>query len=493
VVSDLKHLLLDKHVYVNINDEGFVTGVSDGIAKVYGLKNIQAGEMVVIGYQRVKGMAINLEHNRVGVVVFGNDRAVRQGDGVQRTFKIMSIPLTMSMFGRVVDGLGHDLTSNSSSYLSDVKTYGNIDSKAVGIIERKSVGEPMQTGVNLVDSLIPIGCGQRELIIGDRQTGKTTIAIDTIINQKLNGFLYCIYVAIGQKRSNVTHIVKKLNDLGAMDNAIVISSTADDAASLQYLAPYAGCTVGEWLCKNGGHALIIYDDLSKQSVAYRQMSLLLRRPPGREAFPGDVFYLHSRLLERAAKLSDAYGGGSLTALPIIETQAGDVSAYIPTNVISITDGQIFLESTLFNKGIRPAVNVGISVSRVGSAAQVTSMKQIAGKLKLELAQFREVEAFAAFGSDLDEATLFTVNRGLRLVELFKQPHTKPLPVEVQLIFLFAGMRGYLDKITVSEVAAFKAHLVSYAKRSNFLMTLDITKKLNEEVFAKFFKSVTDSY
>jgi proton translocating ATP synthase F1 alpha subunit len=338
----------------------------------------------------------------------------------------------------------------------------------------------------LVDSLIPIGCGQRELIIGDRQTGKTTIAIDTIINQKLNGYLYCIYVAIGQKRSNVTHIVKKLNSLGAMDNAIVISSTADDAASLQYLAPYAGCTVGEWLCKNGGHALIIYDDLSKQAVAYRQMSLLLRRPPGREAFPGDVFYLHSRLLERAAKLSDSYGGGSLTALPVIETQAGDVSAYIPTNVISITDGQIFLESTLFNKGIRPAVNVGISVSRVGSAAQVTSMKQIAGKLKLELAQFREVEAFASFGSDLDEATLFTVNRGLRLVELFKQPHTKPLAVEVQLLFIFAGMRGYLDKYAISDIEKFKTHLASFAKRSNFLMGLNIYKKVNEKVFSEFF-------
>jgi proton translocating ATP synthase F1 alpha subunit len=431
-------------------------------------------------------MAINLEHNSVGVVVFGNDRAVMQGDVVIRTYEIMSIPLSLNMFGRVIDGLGHDLTKNSSEYLKNVESSAKIDSKAIGIIERKSVSEPMQTGVKLVDSLIPIGCGQRELIIGDRQTGKTTIAIDTIINQKLNGFLYCIYVAVGQKRSNITHIVKKLEKIGAMSNTVVISSTADDAASLQYLAPYAGCTIGEWLCKNGGHALIIYDDLSKQSVAYRQMSLLLRRPPGREAFPGDVFYLHSRLLERAAKLSDAYGGGSLTALPVIETQAGDVSAYIPTNVISITDGQIFLEATLFNKGIRPAVNVGISVSRVGSAAQVKAMKQIAGKLKLELAQFREVEAFATFGSDLDEATLFTVQRGLRLVELFKQSHTSPITVQLQLIFLFAGMRGYLDKFAVSDVAKFKVFLEEFANKTNFLISLDINKSINEEVFAEFF-------
>jgi proton translocating ATP synthase F1 alpha subunit len=467
--------------------------VSDGIAKVYGLKNIQAGEMVRIGYANIKGMAINLEHNSVGIIVFGNERSVRQGDGVNRTFKIMSIPLTMSMFGRVVDALGNDLADISSSYLNKVKSFGDVDSKAVGIIERKSVNEPMQTGINLVDSLIPVGCGQRELIIGDRQTGKTTIAIDAIINQKLNGYLYCIYVAIGQKRSNVTHIFKKLKTLNAMDSTIIIASTADDAASLQYLAPYAGCTVGEWLCKNGGHSLIIYDDLSKQAVAYRQMSLLLRRPPGREAFPGDVFYLHSRLLERAAKLSDAYGGGSLTALPVIETQAGDVSAYIPTNVISITDGQIFLEATLFNKGIRPAVNVGISVSRVGSAAQVSSMKQIAGKLKLELAQFREVEAFASFGSDLDEATLFTLRRGLRLVELFKQDHTKPLAVEYQLLFLFAGMRGYLDKYLVTEVEAYKKHLVAFSNRSNFLIHLNINKSLNESIFLEFFKKADSAY
>jgi proton translocating ATP synthase F1 alpha subunit len=431
-------------------------------------------------------MAINLEHNRVGVVVFGNDRAVKQGDGVNRTGKVMSIPLTMSMFGRVIDGLGHDLTLNSSEYLLGVTTLGIVDSKAIGIIERKSVREPMQTGIKVIDSLIPIGCGQRELIIGDRQTGKTTIAVDTIINQKLNGFLYCIYVALGQKRSNITHIVKKLEKFGALASTVIVSSTADDAASLQYLAPYAGCTIGEWLCKNGGHALIIYDDLSKQSVAYRQMSLLLRRPPGREAFPGDVFYLHSRLLERAAKLSDAYGGGSLTALPIIETQSGDVSAYIPTNVISITDGQIFLETSLFNKGVRPAVNVGISVSRIGSAAQSAAMKQIAGKLKLELAQFREVEAFATFGSDLDAVTLFTLRRGLRLVELLKQDHSTPLSVGLQLIYIFAGMRGYLDKLDASEVHSFKNFLGAFAKKSNFIMTLNIKKKINEKAFEEFF-------
>jgi proton translocating ATP synthase F1 alpha subunit len=404
--------------------------------------------MVLIGPQQIKGMVINLEHNRVGIVIFGNDRSVRQGEMVKRSFEIMNIPLSMKMFGRVIDGLGNDLTENSSEYLSDVKAKANIDTKAIGIIERFSVREPMQTGVKLIDSLIPIGCGQRELIIGDRQTGKTTIAIDTIINQKLNGYLYCIYVAIGQKRSNVAHIVEKLKRLDCMSNTLVVSSTADDPSSLQYLAPYAGCTVGEWLCKNGGHSLIIYDDLSKQAVAYRQMSLLLRRPPGREAFPGDVFYLHSRLLERAAKLSVAYGGGSLTALPVIETQAGDVSAYIPTNVISITDGQIFLESSLFNKGIRPAVNVGISVSRIGSAAQVKSLKQIAGKLKLELAQFREVEAFASFGSELDETTLFTLQRGLRLVELLKQNHTSPMSVEIQITEIFGGMRGFLDNYKV---------------------------------------------
>jgi proton translocating ATP synthase F1 alpha subunit len=476
-----------------INGEGLILKVGDGIAKVYGLHAVKAGEMIFIGKNNVKAMVINLETNFVGVVVFGNDRSVKQGDIARRSYEIMNISLTMNMFGRVIDGLGNDLSQNSADYLRNVRVKANIDTKAIGIIERKSVTEPMQTGIKLIDSLIPVGCGQRELIIGDRQTGKTTIAIDTIINQKYYGYLYCIYVAIGQKRSNVAHIVEKLKKLGCMDNTVVVSSTADDPASLQYLAPYSGCTIGEWLCRNGGHALIIYDDLSKQAVAYRQMSLLLRRPPGREAFPGDVFYLHSRLLERAAKLSEAYGGGSLTALPVIETQAGDVSAYIPTNVISITDGQIFLESSLFNKGIRPAVNVGISVSRIGSAAQVKSMKQIAGKLKLELAQFREVEAFASFGSELDETTLFTLQRGLRLVELLKQNHTSPLSVQTQVIEIFAGMRGYLDSLSTTEIVSFQTFLYSYIKKSNILNSFDVTASLNENVFKTFYESVLQDY
>lgn len=391
------------------------------------------------------------------------------------------------MFGKVIDGLGHDLIADSSEYLQKVKPWGVIDRKAVGIIDRQSVREPMLTGIKIIDSLIPIGCGQRELIIGDRQTGKTTIAIDSIINQRVNGHLFCIYVAVGQKRSNVTHIVKKLRKFRAMEDTVVVVAAADDAASLQYLAPYAGCSIGEWLSKNGGHALIIYDDLSKQSVAYRQMSLLLRRPPGREAFPGDVFYLHSRLLERAAKLADALGGGSLTALPIVETQAGDVSAYIPTNVISITDGQIFLEAELFNKGIRPAVNIGISVSRVGSAAQVVAMKQISSKMKLEFAQFREVEAFATFGSELDEATQASVRRGLRLVALFNQAHTSPLSVEAQVLLLYTGMGGYLDNLEVIEIQAFKAFLLNEAKRSNFLISLNVKKKINNKVFDALFR------
>ena len=492
--------ILDNLIYegapnyiTRINNEGIVIKIGDGIANVYGLWSVAAGEMVLIGPQQIKGMVINLEHNRVGIVIFGNDRSVRQGEMVKRSFEIMNIPLSMKMFGRVIDGLGNDLTENSSEYLSDVKAKANIDTKAIGIIERFSVREPMQTGVKLIDSLIPIGCGQRELIIGDRQTGKTTIAIDTIINQKLNGYLYCIYVAIGQKRSNVAHIVEKLKRLDCMSNTLVVSSTADDPSSLQYLAPYAGCTVGEWLCKNGGHSLIIYDDLSKQAVAYRQMSLLLRRPPGREAFPGDVFYLHSRLLERAAKLSVAYGGGSLTALPVIETQAGDVSAYIPTNVISITDGQIFLESSLFNKGIRPAVNVGISVSRIGSAAQVKSLKQIAGKLKLELAQFREVEAFASFGSELDETTLFTLQRGLRLVELLKQNHTSPMSVEIQITEIFGGMRGFLDNYKVDEIFKFQEFLTKFIGETNLLVNFDATETLNEDIFKNFYETAVSEF
>jgi proton translocating ATP synthase F1 alpha subunit len=351
----------------------------------------------------------------------------------------------------------------------------------------------MQTGIKIIDSLIPIGCGQRELIIGDRQTGKTTIAVDTIINQRINGHLFCIYVAVGQKRSNVTRIVKKLRKFGAMQDTVILLAAADDAASLQYLVPYSGCSIGEWLCKNGGHALIIYDDLSKQAVAYRQMSLLLRRPPGREAFPGDVFYLHSRLLERAAKLGAAFGGGSLTALPIVETQAGDVSAFIPTNVISITDGQIFLEAELFNKGIRPAVNIGISVSRVGSAAQVPAMKQISGKLKLELAQFREIEAFASFGSELDDTSQVIMAKGLRLVALFNQEHSSPLSISQQVVVLYAGMNGYIDSVEITEISNFKAFLLKYARRSNFLVGLNVKKKINKKVFVSFFTAMMRKY
>jgi proton translocating ATP synthase F1 alpha subunit len=402
----------------------------------------------------------------------------------------MSIPLTMDMFGRVIDALGHDLTVDSSDYLQSAKSSAKIDSKAFGIIERQPVREAMYTGVKIVDGLVPIGCGQRELIIGDRQTGKTTLAIDTIINQRVHGHLFCIYVAIGQKRSNVIHLVKKLHKFTAMDNTVVLLAAANDAASLQYLVPYSGCSIGEWVCKNGGHALIIYDDLSKQAVAYRQMSLLLRRPPGREAFPGDVFYLHARLLERAAKLGDAFGGGSLTALPIVETLVGDVTAFVPTNVISITDGQIFLDTELFKKGIRPAVNVGISVSRTGSAVQGAAMKQLVGKLKLELAQFREVESFAAFGSELDSATQTILARGLRLVALLNQEHNSPLSVAEQLVLLYSGMNGYLDDLIISDIPKFKIFLLNYARRSNFLESLDIKKGINTSAFVSFFDLAT---
>jgi proton translocating ATP synthase F1 alpha subunit len=479
--------------YDLVGDEGIIISIGDGIVKACGLRSVTAGEMVVMGEKGIRGMALNLEHDRVGIVVFGNDRDLKEGDYIMRSFTIMEIGLSMYLFGRVIDGLGNDLSDESSSYLNKVTSFEYIDTKAIGIIERKSVKQPMQTGIKLVDSLIPIGCGQRELIIGDRQTGKTTIAIDSIINQRLNGYLFCIYVAIGQKRSNIAQLVEKLKRYKAMDNCVVVFSSADDAASLQYLAPYAGCTIGEWLCKNGGHALIIYDDLSKQAVSYRQMSLLLRRPPGREAFPGDVFYLHSRLLERAAKLSEIFSGGSLTALPVIETQAGDVSAYIPTNVISITDGQIFLETILFNKGVRPAVNVGISVSRIGSAAQLPAMKQIAGSLKMELAQFREVEAFATFGSELDETTMFKVQRGLRLVELLKQPHSKPMDVETQILLIYMGMKGYLDVFEVAAISSLKAVFINITTKSNIFVGFNTQKKINDLVFDFFIKSATFLY
>src|SRR5271155_4510043 len=433
-----------------VSEVGQVLSVGDGIARVYGLDNVQAGEMVEFP-GGIKGMALNLESDNVGVVIFGTDSTIKEGDTVKRTGAIVDVPVGKGLLGGVWDALGNPIDGRGE--IKGAAERRRVDVKAPGIIPRKSVNEPMQTGIKAIDSLIPVGRGQRELIIGDRQTGKTAIAIDTIINQRTvnqgtdeKQKLYCIYVAVGQKRSTVAQIVKTLEDAGAMEYTIVVAATASDPAPLQYLSPFSGCAMGEWFRDNGMHALIIYDDLSKQAVAYRQVSLLLRRPPGREAYPGDVFYLHSRLLERAAKLNDANGGGSLTALPIIETQANDVSAYIPTNVISITDGQIFLESDLFYQGIRPAVNVGISVSRVGSAAQIKAMKQVAGSIKLELAQYREMAAFAQFGSDLDAATQRLLNRGSRLTELLKQPQFSPYPVEEEAISIYAGMKGYLDKL-----------------------------------------------
>jgi len=442
----------------DLKEFGSVISIGDGIARVFGLTKVQAGEMVEFK-SGVKGMALNLETDNVGIVILGNDREIQEGDIVKRTGSIVDVPIGEGILGRVVDPLGNAIDGKGPL---ESESRQRIELKAPGIIPRKSVHEPMQTGLKAVDSLVPIGRGQRELIIGDRQTGKTAIAIDTILNQKAtfeagddSKSLYCIYVAIGQKRSTVSNIVRLLEQRDALKYTIVVAATASDAAPLQFLAPYSGCAIGEYFRDNAKHALIIYDDLSKQAVAYRQMSLLLRRPPGREAYPGDVFYLHSRLLERAAKMNETHGAGSLTALPIIETQAGDVSAYIPTNVISITDGQIFLETELFYKGVRPAINVGLSVSRVGSAAQIKAMKQVAGSLKLELAQFREVAAFAQFGSDLDAATQQLLNRGEKLTELLKQKQYVPMAVEDQAVILFAGVRGYLDKIQTSEIAKFE--------------------------------------
>ena len=453
----------------DIQEFGKVISIGDGIARVYGLNQVQAGEMVKFS-SGISGMALNLESDNVGIVVFGNDREIQEGDIVKRTGSIVDIPIGDEMLGRVFDPLGNPIDGLGPITAVEKK---KIEVKAPGIIPRKSVHEPMQTGVKAVDALVPIGRGQRELIIGDRQTGKTAIAIDTIINQKQfnsgnneDRKLYCIYVAIGQKRSTVANIVKDLKDNGALDYSIVVAATASEAAPLQFLAPYAGCAIGEYFRDNGRHALIIYDDLSKQAVAYRQMSLLLRRPPGREAFPGDVFYLHSRLLERAAKLNEEYGGGSLTALPVIETQAGDVSAYIPTNVISITDGQIFLEAELFYKGIRPAINVGLSVSRVGSAAQIKAMKTVALTLKLDLATFREVAAFAQFGSDLDASTQQLLNRGEKLTELLKQTQYQPMRSEEQVCVIYAGVRGYLDKMVTSEIPKFEKDFLVYLRANH---------------------------
>jgi F-type H+-transporting ATPase subunit alpha len=485
----------------DVAESGTVVAVGDGIARIHGLENIQAGELVNFS-NGVKGMALNLGTDHVGVVIFGNDRDIKEGDQVKRTQKIVEAPVGRGLLGRVVDGLGNPIDGKGP--LKDVKQ-SQVEIKAPGIIARQPVSEPMQTGIKAIDSLVPIGRGQRELIIGDRQTGKTAIALDTIINQKginqgddESQKLYCIYVAIGQKRSSVARIVKTLEENGALDYTIVVAATASDPAPMQYLAPYTGCTIGEYFRDNGMHALVIYDDLSKHAVAYRQMSLLLRRPPGREAYPGDVFYLHSRLLERAAKLDTSFGGGSLTALPIIETQAGDVSAYIPTNVISITDGQIFLETELFYKGIRPAINVGLSVSRVGSAAQKKAMKQVAGRIKLELAQYREMAAFSQFSSDLDLSTQKLLNRGERLTELLKQQQYSPLSLEEQVISLFAGVKGYLDTIPVKDILAFEEEYLDVLRLNEPGIFEDIrtTGALSEESekkLARFLTSFSASF
>ena len=459
----LKKQIASFDTEANVAETGQVLSVGDGIARVFGLQNVMAGELVEFPAAGLKGMALNLETDNVGIVVFGDDRAIREGDTVSRTGRIVDVPVGKNLLGRVVDGLGQPIDGKGP--IEGERRL--VEVKAPGIIPRKSVHEPVQTGIKAIDALIPIGRGQRELIIGDRQTGKTAVIIDTILNQKaINASgaesrkLYCIYVAVGQKRSTVAQIVRTLEEYGAMEYSIVVAATASDPAPMQFLAPYTGCTMGEYFRDNGMHAVIFYDDLSKQAVSYRQMSLLLRRPPGREAYPGDVFYLHSRLLERAAKMNDAHGAGSLTALPVIETQAGDVSAYIPTNVISITDGQIFLETELFFRGIRPAVNVGLSVSRVGSAAQIKAMKQVAGRIKLELAQYREMAAFSQFASDLDASTQKLLARGARLTELLKQPQFSPVPVEEQVVAIFAGVRGYLDAVEVGRIGAFERQLLT---------------------------------
>ncbi len=479
-----------------VSEVGQVLSVGDGIARCYGLDNVQAGEMVEFE-SGVRGMALNLENDNVGVVVFGSDRDIAEGQTVKRTGDIVSVPVGKGLLGRVVDALGNPIDGKGPIQATEFR---QVDVKAPGIIPRKSVHEPMATGLKSVDALIPIGRGQRELIIGDRQTGKTAIALDTILNQKpLNQGddesqkLYCVYVAVGQKRSTVAQFVKVLEENGALEYSIIIAATASDPAPMQFLAPFSGCAMGEFFRDNGMHAVITYDDLSKQAVAYRQMSLLLRRPPGREAYPGDVFYLHSRLLERAAKMNDASGNGSLTALPVIETQANDVSAYIPTNVISITDGQIFLETDLFFQGIRPAVNVGLSVSRVGSSAQTKAMKKVAGKIKGELAQYREMAAFAQFGSDLDATTQRLLNRGARLTELLKQPQFSPLKMEEQVAVIYAGVNGYLDNLPVSRVREFEDTLLGAlrGRHTDILDAIRTSKDLSDDVAAKLQAVVAD--
>ncbi len=483
--KEIENLASDKH----LSEIGKVISISDGVAVCYGLDNVEYGELVEFE-SGVKGMALNLEESSVGVVLFGDDSSIYEGSTVKRTEKIVEVPVGKELLGRVVDALGNPIDGKG-----DIKAtkFSRIETKAPGIIDRKSVFEPVQTGIKAIDSLIPIGRGQRELIIGDRQTGKTAVVIDSFINQiavnkkgEEKDKLYCIYVAIGQKKSSVARLVQTLEKSGALEFSIIVVSSASDPAPMQFLAPYTGCAMGEYFRDNGMHALIAYDDLSKQAVAYRQMSLLLRRPPGREAYPGDVFYLHSRLLERAAKMSDERGGGSLTALPIIETQAGDVSAYIPTNVISITDGQIFLESELFYKGIRPAVNVGLSVSRVGSAAQIKAMKQVSGSIKLDLAQYREMEAFAQFGSDLDDSTKTLLDRGARLTELLKQGQYQPYQIEEQVVVIFAGVNGFLDKVAINMVTKYEAEMLDYIKvnHSDILVDVKKEKKITDETNKK---------
>ncbi len=472
-----------------VSEVGSVLSVGDGIARIHGLDKVQAGELVEFS-NGVQGMALNLEADNVGVVIFGSDAEIKEGDVVKRTGTIVDVPVGKELLGRVVDALGNPIDGKGPLGTSQ---RSRVEVKAPGIIPRQSVNEPVQTGLKAIDALVPVGRGQRELIIGDRQTGKSAVAIDTFINQKTNNSgkdeskkLYCIYVAVGQKRSTVAQIVKSLEENGAMEYSIVVAATASEPAPLQFLAPYTGCAMGEFFRDNGMHAVIVYDDLSKQAVAYRQMSLLLRRPPGREAYPGDVFYLHSRLLERAAKMNDAHGGGSLTALPIIETQAGDVSAYIPTNVISITDGQIFLETELFYQGIRPAINVGLSVSRVGGAAQTKAMKKVSGSIKLELAQYREMAAFAQFGSDLDASTQKLLNRGARLTELLKQAQFSPLPFEEQTVSIFAGTNGYLDAIPANRVVEYEEAMLIHmrSEHSDILADIRSSKNFDDDVKAK---------
>ncbi|KAI0463710.1 Alpha subunit of the F1 sector of mitochondrial F1F0 ATP synthase [Komagataella kurtzmanii] len=497
VSSILEEKIRGVSAEADLNETGRVLSVGDGIARVFGLNNCQAEELVEFS-SGVKGMALNLEPGQVGIVLFGSDRGVKEGDTVKRTGKIVDVPVGPELLGRVIDALGNPIDGKGPI---NSKVTSRAQLKAPGILPRTSVFEPMQTGLKSVDALVPVGRGQRELIIGDRQTGKTAVALDTILNQKRwnNGSdeskkLYCVYVAVGQKRSTVAQLVQTLEQNDALKYSIIVAATASEAAPLQYLAPFTACAVGEWFRDNGKHALIIYDDLSKQAVAYRQLSLLLRRPPGREAYPGDVFYLHSRLLERAAKMSDKLGGGSLTALPVIETQGGDVSAYIPTNVISITDGQIFLEAELFYKGIRPAINVGLSVSRVGSAAQVKAMKQVAGSLKLFLAQYREVAAFAQFGSDLDASTKQTLSRGERLTQLLKQKQYAPLAAEEQVPVIYAGVNGFLDSVPLERIGQFEEEFLAYLKsnETEVLEAIRVKGQLSDELLAKL-KSATESF